>query len=91
MTLVNGVFKSCLAIRSISSRNLTISSNATFFKCNSFDFGEYLHNKFYVYYEYDKTMRGAVTKLVFTEDEYERLLKFMENPELYKSTKKYNL
>ena len=46
---------------------------------------------FYYYNDkfYDKTIRDIFTSI--PKKEYEELKKFMENPELYKSVKKYNL
>ena len=64
-------------------------NNINFFKCINFNIHEY-DNTIVVWYHYNENLQ-KVTMLHFTTEEYERLLKFIEDPELYKSKKKYNL
>lgn len=61
-----------------------------FFKALSFNINP-LTNDNIIWYKPNKFVYGSKEKIKLSKDEIEKLSKFIESPELYKNTKKYNI
>lgn len=61
-----------------------------FFKALSFNINPLTDNNF-IWYKPNKFVYGSKEKIKLSKDEIEKISKFMDSPELYKKTKKYNL
>jgi hypothetical protein len=61
-----------------------------FFKSLSFNINPLTDDNF-IWYKNDKFLYGSKRKIILSKDEINDFSKFMENPELYKKSKKYNL